>query len=128
MTPRSLPVGLYRQKLAIQKSQGFLAAMNTHGNDFPDKDAMGSALDFLLTATVEAREAAGQYRGARSEDSPFALREALGMGAAFHPGEALGDADLGMAQDVDAEIAPFANPCVSFPPPVDAYEQLRGLS
>lgn len=52
---------------------------------------MGCALDFLLKATVEARQAAGQYRGARSQDSPFALREALGMGAAFHPGEALGD-------------------------------------
>ena len=101
--------------------------MNTNGDDLPDEDAMRPALDFLLETAVEARQAAGQYRRTRNQGSPFALREALGMGAAFHPGEALGNADLGMAQNVDAEIAPLANPCMSFPPPIDTYEQLRRL-
>ena len=101
--------------------------MDGDSNDLPDEDAMRSARDLLLKTTIEVRETARQFRRASCQCSPFAVREALGTRAAFHPRKALGDPDLRMAEYVNAEIAPLENPGVPLPPPVDAYEHLRLL-
>ena len=99
--------------------------MDGDSYDFPNEDAMRTALDLLLETTVEVRETARQYRRSSRECSPFALREAIGMCTAVLPDKALCHADLRMAEDVDAEISPFTNPGVPLPPSIDAHEQLR---